>query len=100
MKQFVSRHFERLKHHPNQRLRKAAGMALAIGGLLGFLPVLGFWMLPLGLALLSVDWLWARRADRRLASWWGQKLRGLRLRTRSAAQGRRVARNRETHSDP
>jgi hypothetical protein len=30
-------------------------IGLMIGGVLGFLPVLGFWMLPLGLALLAVD---------------------------------------------
>ncbi len=26
-----------------------------VGGLLGFLPILGFWMLPLGPALLAID---------------------------------------------
>jgi hypothetical protein len=28
---------------------------LMAGGFVGFLPVLGFWMLPLGLALLALD---------------------------------------------
>jgi hypothetical protein len=36
-------------------LRIILGGALIIGGLLGFLPVLGFWMIPLGLVVLSVD---------------------------------------------
>src|SRR6476619_1415553 len=36
-------------------LRIALGLALCIGGLLGFLPILGFWMIPLGLLVLSVD---------------------------------------------
>ena len=35
--------------------RQAMGIALVIGGILGFLPVLGFWMLPLGLVILSID---------------------------------------------
>lgn len=26
-----------------------------VGGVLGFLPVLGFWMLPLGMALIALD---------------------------------------------
>jgi len=26
-----------------------------VGGLFGFLPVLGFWMLPLGVALIGLD---------------------------------------------
>ncbi len=36
-------------------LRMALGVVLIIGGLLGFLPILGFWMIPLGLAVLSID---------------------------------------------
>lgn len=30
-------------------------IGLIVGGILGFLPILGFWMLPLGLALLAID---------------------------------------------
>ena len=44
------------------------GTALILGGLLGFLPVLGFWMLPLGLAVLSIDLPIIRRFRRRLDS--------------------------------
>ncbi|HMF24194.1 MAG TPA: hypothetical protein VKG24_19035 [Pseudolabrys sp.] len=36
-------------------LRIPLAIGLVIGGLLGFLPVLGLWMLPLGLALLSIE---------------------------------------------
>jgi hypothetical protein len=36
-------------------LRIPLSIGLMTGGLLGFLPVLGFWMLPLGLALLAID---------------------------------------------
>ena len=36
-------------------MRVPAGIALTGGGMLGFLPVLGVWMLPLGLALLAYD---------------------------------------------
>ncbi len=31
------------------------GLALIVGGVLGFLPVLGFWMIPLGVLILSYD---------------------------------------------
>jgi hypothetical protein len=34
----------------------SVGLLLVAGGLLSFLPVLGIWMLPFGLALLSDDW--------------------------------------------
>lgn len=30
-------------------------LLLFVGGFAGFLPVLGFWMLPLGLALIALD---------------------------------------------
>ncbi len=35
--------------------RIALGSGLVVGGILGFLPVLGFWMIPLGLLVLSQD---------------------------------------------
>jgi hypothetical protein len=36
-------------------LRVPIGILLVLGGFLGFLPVLGFWMVPVGVAVLSVD---------------------------------------------
>jgi len=36
-------------------VRLPLAIALIGGGFLGFLPILGFWMLPLGLALLAFD---------------------------------------------
>src|SRR3954462_1824571 len=36
-------------------LRIGLGIALVLGGIVGFLPILGFWMVPLGLLVLSVD---------------------------------------------
>jgi hypothetical protein len=36
-------------------IRVPAGLLLVCGGFLGFLPVLGFWMIPLGLVLLAED---------------------------------------------
>jgi hypothetical protein len=37
-------------------IRTLAGLLLMVGGVLGFLPVLGFWMIPLGVAVLSLDY--------------------------------------------
>lgn len=54
----------RLPGHP--LLRMGFGVMLIIGGLLGFLPVLGFWMIPLGLAVLGADLPPVRRFYRRL----------------------------------
>lgn len=68
----------------NRALRVALGIALVLaGGLGGWLPVLGFWMLPLGLVVLSVDIPQVRRFRRRstvwLVTWWRRRtwLRGL-----------------------
>ena len=56
-----------------QGLRILLGILLIVGGLLGFLPILGFWMLPLGVIVLAreipavarlVEWVkqrWRRR---------------------------------------
>lgn len=54
-------------------LRIVVGIAMIIGGMLGFLPVLGFWMLPLGVLVLSVDLHPVRRMRRRIEVWWGRR---------------------------
>ena len=36
-------------------IRGFLGILLILGGVMGFLPVLGFWMIPLGIALLATD---------------------------------------------
>lgn len=47
-------------------VRMAAGFLLMIGGVFGFLPILGFWMLPLGGAVAALDIPFLRR---RLLGW-------------------------------
>ncbi|MFN4144142.1 hypothetical protein [Aestuariivirga sp.] len=46
--------------------RMTLGGSMVAGGLLGFLPVLGYWMVPVGLAILAVDFPPVRRFQRRL----------------------------------
>jgi uncharacterized membrane protein len=65
--------FNKLKNHPSRGLRISAGILLVICGLLGFLPVVGFWMIPLGVILLSVDFHWARRTRRKFDVWYGRR---------------------------
>lgn len=36
-------------------VRSLVGVLFMIGGVFGFLPVLGFWMIPLGGALIALD---------------------------------------------
>jgi hypothetical protein len=49
------------------------GILLVLGGLVGFLPILGFWMVPLGFLVLSVDLPIVRRTRRRVEVWWGRR---------------------------
>jgi putative transmembrane protein PGPGW len=52
---------------PKLRLvRIPIGVLLILGGLVGFLPLVGFWMVPLGLAVLAIDFPIADRILRRL----------------------------------
>lgn len=50
--------------------RMTIGVLLIIGGLLGFLPVLGFWMIPLGILVLSYDIPRVRLWRQKVVAWW------------------------------
>lgn len=63
--------FDRHWHLPQSKpVRIGLGILLVAGGLVGFLPVLGFWMIPLGLLVLSIDLPIVRRWRRQLTVWW------------------------------
>ena len=55
----IQEFIERLHRFPPV-LRKTIGVSLIICGILGFLPILGFWMIPIGLIVLSADYRFAR----------------------------------------
>ena len=57
----------------SRSLRIAVGVALTLGGFVGFLPVLGFWMIPLGVMVLSREFHVVRRFRRRLVVKWGRR---------------------------
>ena len=59
---------------PGSRIaRVLLGLILIIGGVFAFLPVLGIWMIPLGLVVLSVDFAIVRRWRRRAQLWWAKR---------------------------
>ena len=62
----VARSRRWIRRHVPPGLRWAVGLLLIAAGFLGFLPVLGFWMIPLGIAVAAMDIkpLW-RRFDKR-----------------------------------
>ncbi len=77
---------ERLLRDGMRVMRVPTAVLLVLGGSLSFLPVLGLWMLPLGLMLLAVDVPVIRptvsagliRTRRRFSVFWRQRIRGRR----------------------
>jgi hypothetical protein len=58
---------------PGRRYHRVIlGSGLVVGGIFGFLPILGFWMIPLGLVVLSVDSHHVRRKRRKMEVRWGR----------------------------
>ncbi len=49
------------RNHVPPGMRTVIGILFMIGGIFGFLPILGFWMLPLGVAFVLLDIPPARR---------------------------------------
>ena len=73
---------------PRSRLlRIVIGVLLIFFGLLGFLPVLGFWMVPFGLLILSVDIPRVRRWRRRFAVWFSRRYPDLAAKLHVRANG-------------
>ena len=52
---FAARLLERIRRPGARWIRMPLGVLLILGGIFSFLPVLGIWMLPLGLLLLALD---------------------------------------------
>ncbi|MGE0684059.1 MAG: hypothetical protein AB7P69_24530 [Candidatus Binatia bacterium] len=80
------------QRHIPPGLRSVLGILLMGGGILGFLPILGFWMIPLGIGLLALDFPPLRR---RLEQWLGHKEETLRRRRPSDARPEEHATTRE-----
>ena len=82
-------HKWRIRLPQSRPLRILLGFALILGGLLGFLPVLGFWMLPLGVMVLSLEIPLVRRWRRRFVVWfrrWWDGRKPARVRNGKARQ--------------
>jgi hypothetical protein len=76
MRNYAEGMFQRLRGRRWRLVGIPARILLVFGGLIGFLPLVGFWMLPLGFASLAVDvpiagnflrkleklWHWRRRS--------------------------------------
>ncbi|MDE1158869.1 MAG: hypothetical protein PW791_11460 [Neorhizobium sp.] len=74
---------------PRSRLgRVSLGSVFIVGGTLGFLPILGYWMIPVGIVVLSHDLSFVRRRRRRLEVWWGRRRQARQEARRKKSAGR------------
>lgn len=67
-----------LRHPASRWARLPAGLLLIVGGVFSFLPILGVWMLPLGLMLIAADVRLLRRPMARLTMWVIDRVEGWR----------------------
>lgn len=58
-----------LRHPASRWARLPAGLVLIFGGVFSFLPLLGVWMLPLGLMLIAADVPFLQRPMARFTMW-------------------------------
>jgi hypothetical protein len=65
----LSRCIRWLREPSSRWIRIPAGLTLIVGGIFSILPVLGLWMLPLGLLLLAQDLPFLQRPIRRGLLW-------------------------------
>jgi hypothetical protein len=78
---WLARGLRWVRHPRAWWIRQPLGIVLVLGGLLGFLPVLGFWMLPLGLLLMAIDIPYLQRPVTGAVLWGRRKIRQWRRRT-------------------
>lgn len=71
-----------LRHPASCWARWLAAVGLVVGGVFSFLPVLGLWMLPLGLMLIASDVPVLRRPMARFAHWSVDRFERIRARKR------------------
>ena len=77
---WAGRHLNRLRHPRAVWVRVPAGIALTGGGVFSVLPVLGLWMVPVGLALLAHDVPPMRKPIARMLRFTNGKIDGMKAR--------------------
>jgi hypothetical protein len=88
----VARALRWLRHPKSRLVRIPVGALFIIGGFFSFLPVLGIWMLPLGLLLIAYDVPFLRKPVGRFTIWGAEKWAAIR-RWLDRKRSRRFGRN-------
>jgi hypothetical protein len=84
---WAARRLHRLRRPEAVWVRVPAGLALTGGGVLSFLPVLGIWMLPVGIALLAHDVPAMRKPCARALNFTNNKIEKVKARRSNSAAG-------------
>ncbi len=71
---WMARSVDRVRQPGAVWVRVPLAIVLVAGGFVGFLPVLGFWMIPLGVALLALDVPFLRAPLAKFLGWINGKL--------------------------
>ena len=82
----LSRMIQWLRRPSAKWVRIPVGILLILGGVFSILPVLGIWMLPLGLLLLAIDLSFLRGPVARAMIWLERKWVGWRRSRRQTIQ--------------
>ena len=69
----IARALQKLRHPDARWIRIPVGMLFVVGGVFSILPVLGIWMLPLGLLLIAYDVPFLREPVGRFTIWATEK---------------------------
>ena len=69
----VARNLRKLRHPDARWVRIPVGLLCVVGGVFSFLPVLGLWMLPLGLLLIAYDVPFLRKPVGYFTIWGAEK---------------------------
>jgi hypothetical protein len=75
----VARILRKLRHPDARWVRIPVGLLCVVGGVFSFLPVLGLWMLPLGLLLIAYDVPFLRKPVGYFTIWGAEKWTAFRL---------------------
>lgn len=78
MPRWMARFIDWIRKPELRVTRVISGVVLVLLGFVGFLPILGFWMVPLGLLLLAQDVTFLRRPVVRAIEWCERKWEGWR----------------------
>jgi hypothetical protein len=76
----LARILRNLRHPDARWIRIPIGLLCVVGGVFSFLPVLGIWMLPLGLLLIAYDVPFLRKPVGHFTIWGVQKWTAFRQR--------------------